>query len=127
MFEDGRYTGFFYRLIGAYTTSQLSSSQRVSCDIVQTSLAALRQLQERNQQSRSIGRPHTTSSNWSHVGRPSYIILADNLAFLIENRFTVPQITDMIGVSVRTIRRKMSYWTICTTAVFNNNRSGVGQ
>lgn len=97
----------YRELVVLDTTSQLSSLQRVSCNIVQTSLAALRQLQERNQQSQ-VSEGLTLPVPTGHVGRPSYIIPADNLAFLIENRFTVPQIADMIGVSVRTIRRRMS-------------------
>ena len=42
------------------------------------------------------------------VGRPSFDVSPDQLTFLIENQFSVPQIADMIGVSVRTIRRRMS-------------------
>ena len=53
-----------YRELVLDTTSQLSSLQRVSCNIVQTSLAALRQTGKKSTIS-SIGRPHTTSSNWS--------------------------------------------------------------
>ncbi len=41
------------------------------------------------------------------VGRPSYIISHEQLSFLIENGFTVPQISDMIGVSIGTVRRRM--------------------
>ncbi|XP_019849774.1 PREDICTED: uncharacterized protein LOC109580730 isoform X2 [Amphimedon queenslandica] len=40
--------------------------------------------------------------------RPSFIIPSEQLSFLIEHRFTVVQIAEMLGVSVRTIRRRMS-------------------
>ena len=42
------------------------------------------------------------------VGRPAFVISETQLAFLVENRFSVPQIADMIGVSVRTVHRRMS-------------------
>ena len=51
----------YRELVVLDTTSQLSSSQRVSCNIVQTPLPALRKKSTIS----SIGRPHTTSSNWS--------------------------------------------------------------
>ena len=34
------------------------------------------------------------------VGRPSFIVSHEQLSFLIENGFSVPQIADMIGVSI---------------------------
>lgn len=42
------------------------------------------------------------------VGRPSYDISYEQLLYLIENRFSVPTMADMLGVSIRTIRRKMN-------------------
>ena len=42
------------------------------------------------------------------VGHPRFDISQEQLSFLIETRFSVPQIADMIGVSVRTVRRRMS-------------------
>lgn len=42
------------------------------------------------------------------VGRPSYHISYEQLLYLIENRFSVPKIADMLGVSVRTIHRRMN-------------------
>uniref|UniRef100_A0A1X7V4S0 Uncharacterized protein n=1 Tax=Amphimedon queenslandica TaxID=400682 RepID=A0A1X7V4S0_AMPQE len=41
----------------------------------------------------------------------SFIIPSEHLSVLIEHRFTVVQIAEMLGVSVRTIRRRISsYW-----------------
>ena len=42
------------------------------------------------------------------AGRPRFIIPKEQLEVLTENRFTVPQMADMLGVSVRTVRRRMS-------------------
>ena len=41
------------------------------------------------------------------VGRPSFQISPIQLEFLINNSFSVPQIAQLLGVSVSTIRRRM--------------------
>ena len=40
-------------------------------------------------------------------GRPSLYISEEQLTFLIESHFSVLQIANMLGVSIRTIRRRM--------------------
>ena len=50
------------------------------------------------------------------VGRPSFDVSPYQLSFVIENRFSVLQIADMIGVSIRTIRRRMSKFGLSITA-----------
>lgn len=42
------------------------------------------------------------------VGRPSFQIPSEQLRCLIDHRFSVPQISQLLGVSVRTVRRRMS-------------------
>jgi hypothetical protein len=46
------------------------------------------------------------------VERPRLSITRNQLSFLLEKRFTVPQIASMLGVSVRTIRRRMSEYQL---------------
>lgn len=40
------------------------------------------------------------------------------LTFLIENRFTAPQIAQIIGVSLSTIRRRMAKYRLSLTAEY---------
>ncbi len=42
------------------------------------------------------------------AGRPCISISEEQLIFLIENNFSVPHIANMLGVSVRTVRRRMT-------------------
>ena len=42
------------------------------------------------------------------VGRPAFEIPRDQLQYLIENRFSVSQIAQLLGVSVSTVRRRMT-------------------
>ena len=41
------------------------------------------------------------------VGRPRFQISKEQLQYLLEANFTVPQMAQMIGVSVRTVHRRM--------------------
>ena len=53
------------------------------------------------------------------VGRPSFEIPPSQLQYLIENRFSVPQITQLMGVSVSTIRRRMSEFNLSIRATYS--------
>ena len=54
------------------------------------------------------------------VGRPQYDVPEQALEMLLENRFTVPQISNMMGVSVSTIRRRMSALGLSVTGYYSN-------
>ena len=41
------------------------------------------------------------------AGRPRYDLPKNQLQFLLQNKFSIPQIASLLGVSVRTIRRRM--------------------
>ena len=41
-------------------------------------------------------------------GRPKYILPQEQLEFLVERRFSVPQISKLLGVSPRTVERRLS-------------------
>ena len=51
-------------------------------------------------------------------GRPPFLIPRNQLAFLLETRFTVPQIAGILGVSVRTIRRRMSEYGLSVHSLY---------
>ena len=53
----------------------------------------------------------------SGVGRPAFEIPRGQLQFLIESRFSVPQIAQLLGVSISTVHRRMSSYnlSICST------------
>ena len=46
------------------------------------------------------------------VGRPLFEIPHGQLQFLIDSRFSVPQIAQLLGVSVSTVRRRMSSYNL---------------
>ena len=53
------------------------------------------------------------------VGRPSFDIPCDQLQYLIDNRFSVPQIAQLLGVSVSTVRRRMSLYNLSICATYS--------
>ena len=61
------------------------------------------------------------------VGRPSFQISPIQLEFLINNRFSVPQIAQLLGVSVSTIRCHMLSFnmSICATYSFMSDLDGI--
>lgn len=54
------------------------------------------------------------------VGRPAFAICPYQLEYLIENRFSVPQISEIAGVSVSTIRRRMSSLNLSIRATYSS-------
>ena len=100
---------FVYReLVVLETTSQLTQPQSEALDIVRRSVSTLKAIQEQQIYFETGSYRPVQCVLTGAVGRPSFDVSSYQLFYLIENRFSVPQIADMIGVSVRTIRRRMS-------------------
>ena len=55
------------------------------------------------------------------VGRAAFKIPRGQLQFLIESRFSVPQIAQLLGVSISTICRQMSTYNLFTFHPFTND------
>ena len=56
--------------------------------------------------------------NIGSVGRPAFAISCHQLRYLIESRFSVPQIAELLGVSVSTLRRRMSTYNLSIRATY---------
>ena len=52
------------------------------------------------------------------LGRPRFSIPRNQLACLLENRFTCPQIADILGVSLRTVRRRMTEYNLSVRMLY---------
>ncbi len=53
------------------------------------------------------------------IGRPPFMIPREQLFFLIENNFTAPHIAEMIGVSLRTVHRRISEYGLSISARYS--------
>ena len=54
------------------------------------------------------------------IGSPRFHISYEQLSFLIENRFTVPQIADMLCVSVHTVHRRLSKYSLSVHSQYSD-------
>ena len=59
-------------------------------------------------------------SNDGSVGRPRYVVEQESLEMLLENRFTVPQIANILGVSISTVRRRMSEFSLYVRDLYSD-------
>lgn len=55
-----------------------------------------------------------------HAGRPRYDIPQSQLEYLLQCRFTVPQIALLLNVSVRTVRRRMEHYDLSVRSLYAN-------
>lgn len=104
---------FVYReLLVLEVISQLNQAQEEAIGFVKNCLFLARSISEhRKVSAECTGSSQTLAPPVNYlglIGRPSYDICYDQLLYLIENKFSVPTISDMLGVSVRTIHRRMS-------------------
>ena len=53
-------------------------------------------------------------------GRPSFDVKEEQLSFLVENDFKVPEISLMLGVSTRTVERRLSSFGISISGKFED-------
>ena len=54
------------------------------------------------------------------TGRPRFIISYEQLSFLVSNRFTGPQIADMLGVFLRTVHRRLAEYSLSIRSQYSN-------
>ena len=75
-----------------------------ACTLVSGALGTLRRLQNRVTEEQQPSIVHT-----GFVGRPSFDIPQEQVRELVENGFTGPQMADIVGVSLSTIRRRIRH------------------
>ncbi len=87
-------------------------------ELVRQALISLQHIQD-SQFMESV-RPAPPTNLTGHAGRPTFVIPREQLCHLIEARFTVPHIASMIGVSTRTVHRRMSEYGLSIRATYSN-------
>ena len=74
-----------------------------------------------------ISRYVVTATEFSGcIGRPRYDIPRSQLEYLLQNRFTVPQISSLLCVSVRTVRRRMEEYDLSVRIFYRDHGPGRG-
>lgn len=91
------------------TTSTLSSYQEAA-EYVRSALLVITTILEEVYRRDSSNVTVTLSLPDGGIGRPRFNITYFQLVYLLEHRFSVPQIGHLLGVSVRTVRRRMEQY-----------------
>lgn len=97
----------------------LSDTQCEALSIVRRCLSTLKSIYELQKLSESGFHYQVQPVQTELVGRPTFAVSLEQLSILIENGFSVPQIPDMVGVSVRTIRRRMTEFGLSIRAQYS--------
>ena len=92
-----------------------------ACELVRQALVTLQDIDHLRLAQSEPSAPAVTHGG---VGRPRFEIPREQLLFLIESKFTVPQISDMIGVSVRTIHRQLSEYNLSIHSTYTDLTDG---
>ena len=87
----------------------LTANQQLACEQVRVAMTKLNEIQDRGCTTLDYVPP--VSENGC-IGRPKFSSPREQLEVLIENHFTVPQMASMLGVSVSTVRRRMSEFNL---------------
>ena len=87
-----------------------------ACEVVRQSLRCLRMLQDEPNQIHENCTPLLQHTGC--IGRPRFVIPCEQVIFLIESRFTAPQMAQILGVSLSTIRRRMADYGLSITAEY---------
>ena len=84
---------------------------------VREALSILQSVAEQHQQGDSDYRAPLTID-----GRPAFYIPCHQLAYLLENRFTCSQIANILGISLRTVRRRMTEFSLATRMYYTDEQ-----
>ena len=101
------------------TISRLSEDEEVAARCVINALRILSVLRD-NSDIVSPITPPVMPPQPGRVGRPRFVITSEQLQYLVENHFTVPQISQLLGVSSRTVERRLSDYGISIRATYAN-------
>ena len=78
--------------------SELTSGEREACELIHNSMAVLLNLHDiqlRNNGNGSV--PNNLDMESPVIGQPTFCIGREQLSMLLEHRFSVPQIAEMLG------------------------------
>ena len=109
----------YRELVALDTVGELDSSGAAARQLTASAIEEIRDIESHS--SRLVSTCYSTSLVYDgSVGRPRYDVPISILEFLIENRFSVPQIADVLRVSVRTVRRRMTEYGLSVRATYTS-------
>ena len=107
----------YREMIVAETLNGLNQNEQAALDLIRVALDGVRTVYRIVSEADNCGNQPPVSYT-GLVGRPKFAIPRQQLVYLIENNFSVPQISEMLGVSIRTIRRRMTEYGLSVAAQY---------
>lgn len=108
----------YRELVGLEALGDLSGSQVASLELCGQALEEFRSITDINGHTGMA--PEYECSFTVSAGRPRYDVPEDQLQFLLESKFTVPQISSLLGVSIRTVRRRMEQYNLSVRSFYSS-------
>ena len=87
------------------------------CDMIRRALATIQEMYDL--QLISMEYSSVPVECTGAVGRPRFDIPREQIISLIESKFTIPQIADITGVSIRTIHRRMAEYGLTIRSMYS--------
>ena len=97
----------YRELIALEHLTGFDSDVEHACEVVRQSLRRLRMLQDEPSPRHDNHSPPVLRTGC--IGRPRFEIPREQVIFLIESGFTAPQMAEILGVSISTVRRMADY------------------
>ena len=99
----------------------LTAEESEACGLIRCCMVTFQAMCEKwYMQENRPSRELATCPAQGYLGRPRFVINSGQLSMLLEHRFSVPQIADMFGVSISTIRRRMSDYVLSVGATYTD-------
>ena len=106
----------FRDLVAQQTYGAVDSSLQESSELVRNVLYSMTRMRDQDGLVRATASVPVIRGS----GRPRFDIQYEQLAYLLDNRFTVRQIADMLSISERTVYRRMSDFSLSVRAHYAN-------
>ena len=97
-------------------TEGLNANEESAKQYIRMALNVLREAMDTAGRVLCASRPQVETSGTA--GRPRFFVPREHLEYLVENRFTVPQIAELIGVSPRTVHRRLAEFGISISSQY---------
>ena len=91
-----------------------------STQVIEATSRSLTLLEDLNSLSGNSSTSQAATLQTSHRGRPKFDIAQDQLEYLLSIGFHCPAIADLFGVSLSTVRRRMSDFGLSVTALYSS-------
>ena len=112
----------YRELLAKESIEGMTSAENEGCECVRLSLDILANMSKLNRMN-ELQCAQTEPIRDGRIGRPKFSISCKQLSMLLEHRFSVPQIANMLGVSVSTVRRITDY-NLSVSATYATITSG---